>query len=1099
MNQKSSLDEDQRRRQEKVMNTNRFHICSKRAAFVVMLALLIVFSGFVSFAQTKGGPTTPRMSDPSAGSSPLTVFPPARPNYLITKDRVITAGESGSESLFFPSNKVLTQKGDSDRGVIRSRTIEINLNAIDAATDMPPDIPAEKRLDRGRFVRMELFDGQAYAAVLDRFEQLSMTSYNWIGHIPEVVGSEVTFAVVDGIMFGNIRFIDALYQVRYSEEGVQILKEVDLRSFAPEKEPIPVQLPPESATQPKDSASADDGSMIDVLVVYDAAAASAVGGTSAMTALINTAIAESNTGYGNGGVTQRIRLVHAEQVTYNETGFDWETTLDRLRGTSDGYMDNVHTLRDTYGADEVVLLVNDHAFCGLAYMMTSLSNSFKTQSFAVVDQSCATGYYSFAHEMGHNMGAHHDRYVAAEDGLYSYSHGYIAPSHAWRTIMAYGDGCSSCTRINYWSNPDNTYGGVATGVNYLAGNSADNRRTLNNSAFTVANFRASVGGVPAAATLISPSGTISTTTPTYTWNAVSNATYYELYVNDSATSGKIAYWYTASAVGCPSGTGTCSTAPSTALASGAATWWIQTYNSYGYGPWSSGMAFNVSTGGVPGAATLISPSGTISTTMPTYTWYAVSNATYYELYVSDSATSGKIAYWYTASAVGCPSGTGTCSLTPSTALASGAATWWIDTYNSYGYGPWSSGMAFNVSGGVPGAATLISPSGTISTTMPTYTWYAVSNATWYGLWVNDSATSGKIQTWYTASAVGCPSGTGTCSVTPSTTLASGSAMWWIDTYNSSGYGPWSSGMAFYISGGGGVPGAATLISPSGTVTYVTPTYTWNAVSNATSYQLWVTDSATSGKIATWYTASAVGCPSGTGTCSITPTTALSPGSATWWIETYNSYGYGPWSSGMAFSVVVSSGQISFVLSWGADPHDLDSHLLTPSIGGSAYHVYYSNKGSATSPPYATLDHDVTTGYGPETMSIRTLYPGTYHYYVKNFSGSPAITTSGGIVKIYNSAGTLLNTVNVPTSGTGVYWYVADVNGNTGAVSLVNTIQSSEPTDAAFPDLSLSPEFIVPPPSADLSGAGPSPTMQGPPPAAGGRSRETSPNRRISNQ
>jgi len=56
-----------------------------------------------------------------------------------------------------------------------------------------------------------------------------------------------------------------------------------------------------------------------------------------------------------------------------------------------------------------------------------------------------------------------------------------------------------------------------------------------------------------------------------------------------------------------------------------------------------------------------------------------------------------------------------------------------------------------VGSNVPGKAILISPSGTIATSTPTYTWNAVPLATWYYLWVNDSANaSGKITQWYTA-------------------------------------------------------------------------------------------------------------------------------------------------------------------------------------------------------------------------------------------------------------------------------------------------------------------------------------------------------------
>src|SRR4030067_2904062 len=64
--------------------------------------------------------------------------------------------------------------------------------------------------------------------------------------------------------------------------------------------------------------------------------------------------------------------------------------------------------------------------------------------------------------------------------------------------MAYntecGDNGFSCTRLQYWSNPDALYGGVPMGVPEGQSNAADNRKTLNNTAYTVANFRVSTGG-----------------------------------------------------------------------------------------------------------------------------------------------------------------------------------------------------------------------------------------------------------------------------------------------------------------------------------------------------------------------------------------------------------------------------------------------------------------------------------------------------------------------------------------------------------------------------------------------------------------------------
>ena len=76
----------------------------------------------------------------------------------------------------------------------------------------------------------------------------------------------------------------------------------------------------------------------------------------------------------------------------------------------------------------------------------------------------------------------------------------------------------------------------------------------------------------------------------------------------------------------------------------------------------------------------------------------------------------------------------------------------------------------------------------------------MSSSTWYYLWVNDSTTSaGKVKNWYTAAQVGCGSGTGTCSVTPTIALAQGDCQWWVQTWNEYGYGPWSSGMPFNVS------------------------------------------------------------------------------------------------------------------------------------------------------------------------------------------------------------------------------------------------------------------------------------------------------------
>ncbi|MBF0527501.1 MAG: hypothetical protein HQK56_20665, partial [Deltaproteobacteria bacterium] len=382
-----------------------------------------------------------------------------------------------------------------DHTIIRSRWVKVNFNLI-TGLDLAPGVSPKA----SQTIALNLFPDVEFTGVIERSEVVYQNNYSLVGRLEGVPDSSIIMSVQGDIVSANITVPGAFYQVRYVSPGVHAIYEINQGAFPPELPPIPVDSSQKEMNAPPKAsargiARSDDGSSIDVMVLYTTTSKNAAGGTAAMNSTISLAVAETNQGYANSGVTQRIRLVHTEEVTYDETAFDWNTTLNRLTGTSDGYMDNIHATRDAYGADEVVLLVEDTTYCGLAWLMTTLSNSFKTNAFAVVARTCATGYYSFAHEMGHNMGCNHDRANAGGQGLYTYSYGYQElTNHSFRTIMAYDCAGTSCPRINYWSNPDVSYTGLPTGVVYTAGNSADNRRTLNSSAYTVANFRTSVSG-----------------------------------------------------------------------------------------------------------------------------------------------------------------------------------------------------------------------------------------------------------------------------------------------------------------------------------------------------------------------------------------------------------------------------------------------------------------------------------------------------------------------------------------------------------------------------------------------------------------------------
>lgn len=93
--------------------------------------------------------------------------------------------------------------------------------------------------------------------------------------------------------------------------------------------------------------------------------------------------------------------------------------------------------------------------------------------------------------------------------------------------------------------------------------------------------------------------------------------------------------------------------------------------------------------------------------------------------------------------------------------------------------------------------------------------------------------------------------------------------------------------------------------------------------------------------------------------------------------------------------------VSVKLTWGQQPEDVDSHLYLPN----GAHVYFENEGSLTAAPWANLDVDDVTSYGPEVVTVRRLMVGTYRYLVHNYDGThtPGMTDSPVRVEL-NAAG-----------------------------------------------------------------------------------------------
>lgn len=120
---------------------------------------------------------------------------------------------------------------------------------------------------------------------------------------------------------------------------------------------------------------------------------------------------------------------------------------------------------------DIAILVVDHAddrTCGQAAGIRVDS----AQAFAVVNWKCLTDRFSFAHEVGHLVGAWHDPVTlerqlgAGEHARPAYAQGYVAPGpRPFVTIMGYPNACpEKCGRMWFWANPELLYGGRAVGT-----------------------------------------------------------------------------------------------------------------------------------------------------------------------------------------------------------------------------------------------------------------------------------------------------------------------------------------------------------------------------------------------------------------------------------------------------------------------------------------------------------------------------------------------------------------------------------------------------------------------------------------------------------
>lgn len=137
---------------------------------------------------------------------------------------------------------------------------------------------------------------------------------------------------------------------------------------------------------------------------------------------------------------------------------------------------------------------------------------------------------------------------------------------------------------------------------------------------------------------------------------------------------------------------------------------------------------------------------------------------------------------------------------------------------------------------------------------------------------------------------------------------------------------------------------------------------------------------------------------------------------------------------VVLSPEVGYGEMRIVLTWGAAPADLDSHVEGTSSAGSLFNINFVNKDAGI---VGNLDVDAVSGYGPETVTISDT-GSSFEYYVEDFRRTGGICDSGAVVKVYLNGQASPYTFNVPAGAGSNRWNVFSYAN--GVITPVETVE-----------------------------------------------------------
>ena len=343
----------------------------------------------------------------------------------------------------------------------------------------------EQGSQENRYARviLPLSSGKDITLIRARNTVKTERGYTWRGVVEETGERAILMLWNDGHLSGYFTYRGHVFSVNHIGGDIHTVAELQLPpDHSPEIVPTTHRpAPPEPVVAPFPEAArlALEAKQItiDLMLLYTKKAVDHYIGEPAN--LLALVIEEANDTFKNSGLGNiHLRVVHTQLIDYDEgDGKHFDHLYRMVDGT--GPIKDVRKLRDEKRADIVGLILDSPSGCGLSTRVGADSE----EAFFIAHHSCAANTFTIVHEIGHIIGARHDRSIDANESPFAYAHGYVNGSK-WRDIMSYKESCGDCPRIPFWSNPRVLYKGEPTGTA-----ATDNARVILEQAERVSNFR----------------------------------------------------------------------------------------------------------------------------------------------------------------------------------------------------------------------------------------------------------------------------------------------------------------------------------------------------------------------------------------------------------------------------------------------------------------------------------------------------------------------------------------------------------------------------------------------------------------------------------